>query len=440
MNKIAVMAVSLGCPKNEIDGEHILYDLINDNRFCPAESIESADAVVINTCAFIEAAKKEAIDAILDACELKETGRLKVVVVTGCLSERYKDELLAEIPEIDVSLGIGSNDQIAEAIIKALGGEKVSSFAKKEELRLSHPRLVTTPKHYAYIKIADGCDNYCSYCAIPYIRGRFRSRPIEEICKEAEKLYQNGAKELIVIAQDTTRYGEDIYGSLKLPELLKQLAKIGFLWIRTLYCYPERITDELIDTIASEPSLLPYFDIPIQHCNDYILKKMNRKVTGNEIKTLLKKIRSKIPNAVIRTSLIAGFPGETEEQFEELKQFVKDVEFDRLGCFAYSQEEGTTAGRMDGQLSDNVKRERADSIQWEQQQILEKKAEKQMGKTISVICEEETEDGFIGRSEADAPEIDCLVYFSSSNSPKVGDLVSVEITSQENGDLIGKQK
>lgn len=440
MSKIVVGMVSLGCPKNEIDGEHILHDLTEDPRFSLATMDEMADVLIVNTCAFIESAKQEAIEAILDACEQKEQGRLQAVVVTGCLAERYQQELCSEIPEVDVVLGIGSNHQIKDAILQALAGKKISRFDKKEELRLTHPRWVTTPSHYAYIKIADGCDNYCSYCAIPYIRGRFRSRQMSEILDEARFLAEQGVRELIVIAQDTTRYGEDLYGESRLPELLKELAKIGFSWIRMLYCYPERITDKLLTVIEQEPSLIPYFDIPIQHCNDEILRRMNRKVTGDEIRTLLTKIRKRIPSAILRTSLIAGFPGETEEQFQELLRFVQEVKFDRLGCFAYSQEEGTPAGRMEGQLSNEEKERRADRIRWSQQSILEEKAKEKIGTVFSVLCEEEWEDGFVGRSAADAPEIDCNVYFTSTiHSPKVGQMVRVRITEQQDGDLFGEE-
>ena len=437
MNKIAVGMVSLGCPKNEIDGEHILHDLAEDPRFDLAEEQE-ADVLIIHTCAFIQAAREEAIGAILDACGRKEEGTLKAVVVTGCLAQRYQQELADEIPEVDVILGIGAHQQIADAIVSALGGETVLSIGQKEQLRLSHPRLLTTPPHYAYLKIAEGCDNYCSYCAIPYIRGRFRSRPMDEILKEAELLFRQGVKELIVIAQNTTRYGEDWGGASRLPELLRALSNIGFVWIRTLYCYPERITDELLNVISEEPAVLPYFDIPIQHCNDEILRRMNRKITGLEIRSLLDRIRSRIPEAVLRTSLIAGFPGETEEQFDELLRFVEEVKFDRMGCFAYSQEEGTPAGRMEGQLPDWIKEERAERIQWAQQQILEEKARQKTGLTLPVLCEEETPGGFIGRTAADAPEIDCSILVSADVSVPIGSLVLAKIVGEENGDLIGQ--
>ena len=336
---VRVGMVSLGCPKNQVDAEHMLYNLREEGYEIIADAA-LADVVIINTCGFIESAKQEAIDNILEFCTLKQEGRLKAVIVTGCLAERYRDEVLKEIPEVDAVLGIGANELLGETIKKLLAGESnIGMYGDKYSLIIDSRRIIST-ENFAYLKIAEGCSNCCTYCAIPSIRGKYRSRKMEGIIDEAKWLAKVGFKEIILVAQDTTRYGEDIYGKGMLPELLTELCKIeGLKWIRTLYSYPERITDELIDVIAREPKCVKYLDIPIQHCDDTVLKRMNRRSSEAELRELIAKLRERVPGIILRTTLIAGFPGETEEQFEKLCEFVKEMRFDRLGCFAYSQEE-----------------------------------------------------------------------------------------------------
>ena len=437
---ITVGMVSLGCPKNQVDAEMLLSNMSNYG-YAITSNPEEADVVVINTCGFIESAKQESIDTILDFCERKGQGNLKCVVVTGCLAERYQQELAKEIPETDVVLGIGANGEIAKAIEQALEGKKVAAFAPKCELALNGDRMLTTPPYLAYLKIAEGCNNCCTYCAIPSIRGPYRSREMEDILKEARWLAETGVKELVVVAQDTTRYGEDLYGASKLPQLLEQLCEIeGFHWIRVLYCYPERITDELLDVIATQPKIAKYLDVPIQHINTSVLKRMNRRSTKEEILDVIQKIRTKVPNITLRTSLIAGFPGETEEQFEELVEFVKQVKFDRMGCFAYSQEEGTPAGRMPEQLEDAVKQRRAELVMLEQQTINGEHNRALLGKTIEVLVEGFDYDNscYYGRSEADAPEIDGTVLFVSEQEHDAGEFVTVKIIDATEYDLMGQ--
>ncbi len=435
---IKVGMVSLGCPKNQIDAEHLLGYISKDKRFQIVVDQELADVVIINTCAFIESAKQEAIDTILEFAEFKDQG-LKSIIVTGCLAERYKDEIIKEIPEVDVVLGFGSNDLIADSIIKSLNGKKITKFGDQLKMGLNHQRMLTTPKHYAYLKIAEGCDNNCTYCAIPKIRGPYRSRKMEDIMEEAKWLVRNGVKELILVAQDTTYYNYDISSEFKLAQLLKNLAKLDFKWIRFLYAYPERIDEELLYTIASEDNILPYLDLPIQHINDAILKKMNRRTTGDQIKDKIFLIRRILKNAVLRTTLIAGFPGETEEQFNELLQFVKDSDFDRLGCFAYSQEEGTAAALLPNQIDTDTKNLRANTIMLEAEKLVEKRCKRFIDKTIDVIIDyKKNENYYVGRSIADAPEIDCNVYFSSNVPIKNGEIVKVKVEKSEYGDLFGR--
>ncbi|MDE5600168.1 MAG: 30S ribosomal protein S12 methylthiotransferase RimO, partial [Oscillospiraceae bacterium] len=430
--------VSLGCPKNQIDAEHLLGYISKDKRFQIVADQELADVVIINTCAFIESAKQEAIDTILEFAEFKNRG-LKSIIVTGCLAERYKDEIIKEIPEVDVVLGFGSNDLIADSIIKSLNGKKITKFGDQLKMGFNHQRMLTTPKHYAYLKIAEGCDNNCTYCAIPKIRGPYRSRKMEDIMEEAKWLVQNGVKELILVAQDTTYYNYDISSEFKFAQLLKNLAKLDFKWIRFLYAYPERIDEELLYTIASEDNILPYLDLPIQHINDIILKKMNRKTTGDEIKNKISLIRRILKNAVLRTTLIAGFPGETENQFNELLQFVKESDFDRLGCFAYSQEEGTAAALLPNQIDTDTKNLRANTIMLEAEKLIEKRCKKFIDKTIDVIIDyKKNKNYYVGRSIADAPEIDCNVYFSSNVPIKNGEIVKVKVEKSEYGDLFGR--
>ncbi len=433
--------VSLGCPKNQVDAERMLA-LLKGEGYEIAYDAALSDVVIVNTCGFIQSAKEEAIETILEFCTLKEEGRIKAVVVTGCLAERYRDEILSEIPQVDAVVGIGKNDELADIIRKVYCGEKVSTYGNKEDLCFDERRILSTPSYMAYIKISEGCDNRCTYCAIPGIRGRFRSRSIESIVTEAENLASGGVKELVLIAQDTTRYGEDLYGESKLAELLRELSKIdGLKWIRTLYLYPERITDELIQVFASEEKVVSYMDIPIQHCDKEILKRMNRKGDEQSLIALIQKIREKIPGIILRTTLIAGFPGESEQQFESLCEFVRKARFDRLGCFAYSPEEGTAAAEFDGQLDEDIKSRRAEVIYDEQSRIMFEKNEAQIGKTFEVVCEgfDRYAECFFGRSYMDAPEIDGKIFFTADKKPLPGEFIKVKITDTLDFDLLGER-
>lgn len=436
-----VTLLSLGCAKNRVDAEILLYNL-KDAGYNIVLSVNLADIVIVNTCGFIDDAKRESIDEILSVAQLKSRGLIKAIIVTGCLAERYKDEVLKEIPEVDAVIGIGANNNIADVVNKAVKGIKTEDFPDKLLLPLNGERIQTTPKYYAYLKIADGCDNRCTYCAIPLIRGGFRSREMEDILIEAKILAENGVKELLVIAQDTTRYGEDIYRELKLPELLKKLCKIdGIRWIRILYCYPDRITDELIDVISEEEKILNYIDIPLQHCNGRILKLMNRKGDRESLTKLLKKIRAKIPDVILRTTFICGFPGETEEEFNELTEFAREIKFERMGCFVYSQEEDTPAFYMDGQIDDKVKFRRQEILMEEQMRIMEGNSIKMFGKTITVLFEGYDNDShlYFGRSMADSPDIDGRVYFDILDRDiKEGEFLDIKINKFDNCDLIGE--
>ena len=436
-----VTLLSLGCAKNRVDAEILLYNL-KDAGYNIVSSVSLADVVIVNTCGFIDDAKKESIDEILSVAELKNRGLIKAIIVTGCLAERYKNEVLKEIPEVDAVIGIGANNNIADVVDKAIMGVKTEDFPNKLLLPLNGKRIQTTPKYYAYLKVADGCDNRCTYCAIPLIRGKFRSRRMEDILSEAEYLAKNGVKELLVIAQDTTRYGEDIYGKLKLPELLKKLCKIdGIKWIRILYCYPDRITDELIDVISKEEKVLNYIDIPLQHCNKRILRLMNRNGDKESLTNLFKKIRQKIPDVILRTTFICGFPGETDEEFNELAEFSKEIKFERMGCFMYSQEEGTPASYMDNQVDNEVKFRRQEILMEEQMRIMEENSIKMLGKTITVLFEgyDDESNLYFGRSVADSPDIDGRVYFDILDKDvKEGEFLSVKINKVDNCDLIGE--
>lgn len=436
-----VTLLSLGCAKNRVDAEILLYNL-KDAGYNIVSSVSLADVVIVNTCGFIDDAKKESIDEILSVAELKNRGLIKAIIVTGCLAERYKNEVLKEIPEVDAVIGIGANNNIADVVDKAIMGVKTEDFPNKLLLPLNGKRIQTTPKYYAYLKVADGCDNRCTYCAIPLIRGKFRSRRMEDILSEAEYLAKNGVKELLVIAQDTTRYGEDIYGELKLPELLKKLCKIdGIKWIRILYCYPDRITDELIDVISKEEKVLNYIDIPLQHCNKRILKLMNRNGDKESLTNLLKKIRQKIPDVILRTTFICGFPGETDEEFNELAEFSKEIKFERMGCFMYSQEEGTPASYMDNQVDNEVKFRRQEILMEEQMRIMEENSIKMLGKTITVLFEgyDDESNLYFGRSVADSPDIDGRVYFDILDKDvKEGEFLNIKINKFDNCDLIGE--
>lgn len=433
--------VSLGCPKNQVDAEILLANFKKAGFEITADA-GLADVVVVNTCGFIEDAKKESIENILEFCTLKNEGRIKCVAVTGCLAERYRDEVAAEIPEADVILGIGANADLVQAVQTVLDGkkERVTSFPNRCDLPLEGARILTTLPFFAYLKIAEGCDNCCSYCAIPAIRGPFRSREMEHVVSEANRLAQSGVTELVLVAQDTTRYGEDLYGASVLPRLLDELNAIeGLHWIRVLYCYPERITDELIDSIARNDKVVKYLDIPIQHCNEDVLRAMRRVGNRKTLETLIKKLRERIPGITLRTTLIAGFPGETKPQFAELCQFVKDMKFEHLGCFAYSQEEGTPAAEMQDQIDVHEKRRRAEIIMTEQSVINERRNQKMVGKTVEAVVEgfDRYAECYFGRTAADAPDIDGKLFFTAPAGTAVGSYVTVRIEDVLDYDLIG---
>lgn len=439
---VKVGMICLGCAKNQVDGEMLMAALRNGGFETVSDPAES-DIAIINTCGFIDSAKKESIGEILELVDLKNDGIIEKIVVTGCLAERYKDEIRRDIPEVDAVLGIGANADIVNKFKELVGGEAVESFPDKYQMPLCGDRDLSTPNYYAYLKIAEGCDNNCTYCAIPMIRGKQRSRTIENIVEEAEGLVNNGVKELIVIAQDTSRYGIDIYGEFSLARLLKALAKIENLkWIRVLYCYPEAITEELIDVFASEDKVVKYLDLPLQHASGKVLKRMNRRGDREKLTALINKLRERIPGIVLRSTFIAGFPGETEEDFTELAEFVKDMEFDRMGCFAYSQEEGTPAARMKEQLDEETKEERARIIMESQMDIMDRINRRHIGKILEVMVDgfDEEQECYFGRSYMDAPDVDGFVYFNSENELNPSDFVTVEIEDAIDADLYGTQK
>lgn len=433
--------ISLGCPKNQVDAEHMLA-LFDEAGWEIVDYVDGCDVVVINTCGFIDDAKREAIENILDTVELKKEGLVKKIVVTGCLAQRHKEEIAQEIPEVDAVIGIGANGDIVKIIEEVMNaGETIETFPPQCELPLDGQRILTTPEHWAYLKIGDGCSNRCTYCTIPYIRGDMRSRKMESILEEARQLAETGVKEIILVAQDTTSYGLDIYGELKLPELLNKLSEIdGIEWIRMLYCYPDRITDELIETIKNNGKVVNYIDLPLQHSNDGILKAMNRRGSQAQIREVIGKLRAEIPDVVIRTTFIVGFPGEGEEEFEDLAEFVNEIEFDRLGCFTFSPQEGTPAYDMDNQVEDDVKVRRGEIIMQDQFSIVEEKNNQKIGKVYKTVVEEYDgySDSYVGRTYMDAPEIDGLVRFTSSKDLEIGDFVNVKIFDVEEYDLLGE--
>lgn len=436
-NTYKVGMISLGCPKNQVDGE-IMLKKLNNSGFEIVSDIEDSDVMIVNTCGFIEDAKREAIETILEVAEYKKAGLISAIVVTGCLAERYQEEVLKELPEVDAVIGIGANDDIVKTCQKALVGVKTSIYPNKCYLPLEDKRLVSTPKHWAYLKLSDGCDNKCSYCAIPLIRGSYRERSMESILSEAEELASKGVKELILIAQDTTKYGLSLYGEYKLAQLLKKLCAIsGIEWIRLFYCYPDRVTDELIDVIANEEKICSYIDIPLQHCNKDILKSMNRYGSYSSLKNILLKMKSRISGLSLRTTFMVGFPGETEEQFEELCKFVRDIKFDKMGCFAYSAEEDTPAFSFENQIDENVKKERADVLMDIQYSITEAANKSKIGNVYKVIIDEKEGNRYIGRSYLDSPEIDSGIIFTSDKKLSVGSFVNVKITDFDGYDLIG---
>ena len=432
--------ISLGCPKNQIDGECLLAQL-DAAGYTVADPYDGVDVVIVNTCGFIEDAKKEAIESILDMVQLKEDGVVGKVVVTGCLAQRYQEEVLDEIPEVDAVVGIGANRDIVAVCDRVLADETVTEFPAQEELPLSGERVLTTPEYYAYLKIAEGCNNCCTYCAIPQIRGAYRSREMDDIADEAAQLAEKGVKELILVAQDTTLYGKDLYGYLALPELLKKLCAIdGIRWIRLLYCYPDEFTDELIDVMATEEKVLHYVDLPLQHANDTILKRMNRRCTAEQAAELIEKLRERIPDIVIRTTFITGFPGEGEEEFEDLAVFVNEIEFDCLGCFAYSAEEGTPAAEFEDQVDERTKNDRKEIIMNDQYGIMLEKHEALIGESFEVLVEgyDEYSDSYFGRTYRDAPEIDSVIRFTAPFDLNEGDFCAVKVFGVDEYDLIGE--
>lgn len=438
MYKVAM--VSLGCPKNQVDAEKMLA-LLKKGGLEITSAEADADAIIVNTCGFIESAKAEAIENILEASRYKEDGKCKALVVTGCLAERYRDDITEEIPEVDVCVGLGSNGKIAEIVKKAIEGEKQNYYGEKTDFDLSGERILGGMPYTAYLKVGEGCDNCCSYCAIPKIRGRMRSRTIEDCVAEAKTLARGGVTELIVVAQDTTAYGTDIYGEPKLHVLLTELCKIeGLHWIRTLYTYPEKITDKLLDVIAREEKLVNYLDIPIQHINDDILKKMNRKGDKKSVSDVIDRIRKKIPHITLRTTLITGFPSETEEQFSELAEFVKEKRFEHLGCFTYSPEEGTAAALMENQIDEQVKQDRCDNIMETQALISASRNAEKVGQVTEVLVEgwDDYIKCYFGRAPWDAPEIDGKVFFMAHKPLKIGQYVKVRINDCLDYDLLGE--
>jgi ribosomal protein S12 methylthiotransferase len=436
-NKVAM--ISLGCPKNLVNSEQMLY-LLCEAGFEIVPEPEDADAVIINTCGFIESAKTEAIDTIIEMGELKKAGKIKSVIATGCLTQRYKDDIMTELPELDAVLGTGSYDGIVDAVKNSLKGKHYSNFEDINAPLNETGRIVSTGPGWAYLRIAEGCNNRCAFCVIPFIRGSYRSRKMEDILDEARALAKTGTKELIVVAQDITRYGTDIYGKRSLTELLKQLCKIrGIEWIRLHYLYPDEFDDELMSVIASEKKILKYIDIPIQHINNDILKRMNRRGTGDDVRALLKKLRVKIPNAVIRTSLIVGLPGEGEDEFDELCGFLREAKIERAGVFVFSPEEGTPAAEMTDRCDEDEALRRQELVMDIQAEIMDEWSRNFEGKIIRVLCEgydEETGLQF-GRSFADSPDIDGVVFFSGEC--QAGEFANVEIDEIADGEWYGSQ-
>ena len=434
-----ISLISLGCAKNLVNSEQMLY-LLSEAGYTLVPEPDGADAVIINTCGFIDAAKSEAIDTVLEMAELKKAGKLGKIIVTGCLAERYQDTVMQELPEIDAVLGVGSFGDIVEAVTKALNNESVLRFGDKNAPVEETPRVVSTGPSWAYLRIAEGCNNFCAFCAIPYIRGRYRSREIENVVEEARELAEHGVKELIVIAQDITRYGTDLYGKRCLAELCRRLAEIdGVEWIRLHYLYPDQFDDELIDEIASNEKIVKYLDIPIQHINNDILKSMNRRGTGDDIRKLFKELRERIPGVVLRTSLISGLPGEGYAEFEELCSFLREAKIERAGVFPFSPEEGTPAAKMPHVDAEEAQR-RADLIMEIQAGVMDEFNASLIGKALEVLCLDYDKDSqmWVGRSCYDSPDIDGLVFFDGDGGE--GNIVYVNITAvADDGNLIGEE-
>lgn len=438
VTNVKVSFISLGCAKNLVNTEQMMA-LCRDAGHTLLEEPAGADVVVINTCGFIDSAKEEAIDTILAAAQLKAEGKVRKILVTGCLTQRYQQEILTELPEVDGIMGTGSYGEIVAALEELMGGGHPCRFASIHGRIYEFDRVLTTPKHYAYLRIAEGCDNHCAYCVIPSLRGRYRSRRMEDVLAEAKKLADAGVRECIVIAQDITRYGIDLYGERKLAALLRELCKLDFHWIRLHYLYPDEFTDELIDTIADEEKVLPYLDIPIQHCNDKVLKAMNRRGDKAELLALFRKLRARIPGLVLRTSLIAGLPYEDEAAFEELCEFLQEVRIERAGVFPYSPEEGTPAAKMERVDTDEAER-RADLIVDVQSRIMDDFNDSRMGGVTEVLCDGFDNQAmmFVGRSYAESPDIDGRIYFTADHEVEAGQFVPVRITGAMDGELTGE--
>ncbi|MCU6752546.1 30S ribosomal protein S12 methylthiotransferase RimO [Bovifimicola ammoniilytica] len=436
-----ILFISLGCDKNLVDSEEML-GLLNREHFEFTDDESEADVIVINTCCFVNDAKEESVNTILQMAEYRKSGSCKALIVTGCLAQRYKTEISDEIPEVDAILGTSSYDKIVDAVKSTICGEKYEKFNPLDELIVEESeRVVTTGGHYAYIKIAEGCNKCCTYCIIPKIRGRYRSVPEEDILKTAEKLVENGAKELILVAQETTLYGVDLYGRKMLPDLLKKICKIpGLIWVRILYCYPEEITDELIEVMKNEPKVCHYIDMPIQHASDKILKAMGRRTNRVELTERILKIRKEIPDIVLRTTLISGFPGETEEDHEEMLDFVDEMEFERLGVFAYSPEEDTAAAEMPDQIDEDIKIKRRNEIMELQQEIAFENAENMIGRDLLVMIEGKVvdENAYVGRTYMDCPNVDGNIFITTDEELITGDFVKVKVTGAAEYDLIGE--
>ena len=440
-DKKTIGFVALGCAKNQINTE-LMINAVAKAGYTVTGEIEMSDVTVINTCGFIEDAKKEALDVIFEAAALKSEGKIKKIIVCGCLPQRYPDDIDKELYEVDGFLGVGSFQNIVTAIERVLAGERVIDFGDLKDIQLEGERTLINPYYSAYLKVADGCSNRCAYCAIPLIRGDFKSRPMENIIKEAKGLVDNGARELIVIAQDTTNYGIDIYGKRRLPELLKELCKIeGLDWLRVMYLYPDKITDELIEVIKTEDKIVKYIEMPVQHASGSVLKRMNRPGDKESLVALVKKLRKEIPGVILRTTLMVGFPGETEEEFSELCDFVKKAQFDKLGVFQYSPEEDTPARDFEKQIEDSVKEARAENIELIQSVIVEKKQQLLVGRELPVLCEGYDRYGecYFGRSYMEAPDIDGKIFFTSDTPVNSGDMVDVRITECMDFELIGEK-
>ena len=440
-NSLKILFISLGCDKNLVDSEEML-GLLREKNYSFTDDESEADIIVVNTCCFVNDAKEESINTIIDMAAYRTEGKCKALIVTGCLAERYRDEILKEIPEVDAVLGTSSYDSITQAVEKVLTGEKYEKYCSLERLIVEEKnRIITTGGYYAHLKIAEGCNKACTYCIIPKIRGRYRSVPMEDIIDSAKALVEKGVKELILVAQETTLYGIDLYGEKRLPKLLKELCKItGLVWIRILYCYPEEITDELIEVMKEEKKICKYIDMPIQHASDRILKKMGRRTNQAELKERIAKLRKEIPDIVIRTTLISGFPTETDEEHEELLDFVDEMEFERLGVFTYSPEEDTKAAVMDDQIDEEVKEKRRNEVMELQQEIAFEKGESYIGKTFMVIIEGKIadENAYIGRTYMDAPNVDGNIFITTDEELMTGDFVKVKVTGSVEYDLIGE--